>query len=1719
MNNPRPFHRRIAIVLLAIFLPSLLPVNLLYASNNGPNAFEAATFEPVDAVDMVNLATGDMSYTMPLLNIPSPEGGYPLTLSYKAGVAMDQEASWVGLGWSLNPGAINRSVNGFADDISDGSNETFIYDEGSQSNYYNVGIGGNFNGITVGVGAYWGSNKTFGGSITFGVGPTVGSVATGTSGTNVGFGYSDTAENLSSNISNGVSFRTFKRQGSGFSSNGTGISTSASNISSGDYDISVSSKGFNAFFFYYGHTQIKYSLYKESFDIYSGILYPYSLFGTNNVNYYLKKNSDTKRLIMYDGNIDNIISINDVSKLADYKRTLLPNYDSYSVSSQGISGYFSPSFNSEVELYSRNNHDLLSPQSSKVVKYYFFKNNENLLDYNLKLNSKLFFEFNNTNASFLRINRANIIRNTAAEADLSGSNNSIDYKQFICANTTNSFLYNETITAEGIAIKTGDRKRTGKYIESFTNSQISAGNINFVEAKNLNRTDVNTYNPESIGAFRITDNDGKTYHYSLPVINFQTWYKNFGISNNENSEFYLSESNNPYATDWLLTAVTGPDYVDSNNNNILDNEDYGYWIEFDYGKWTDGYIWQSSSGESDLVQGDFRDNNRYEFYRGRKQVYYLDAVRTRTHTAYFIKSLRKDAQGKKVIQYTSRANNPSLFNLFSNSSSYSSVHYDEWSYITGKSPRIPVPLSLYNIPTHYQGHLIDKIYGYKKNYVYADFPSHYSLKLDKIVLLKNTSNVLINKASGSNLLPSTQAYYSKNRAFEITGIVRENGANLTNDSGMNGTYTQNINPLKVIDIHTSSNIIDQGDLNGIDINEKALKVIDFEYDINYPLMPNSPSSSASNKGKLTLCSIDFKGKKGVSFMPKYKFSYNLPSIAFDVNEEDAWGYHKSNPTAWSLNEITTPTGGQLRVFYETDDYNSVASLSSRIFSKGLSFFITKNYSTDELYFKVTRNPGEANSTLTNFTTFLDYFKINEKISLDLFICRRSKYGGHFREAKLNVDGVKGQITNVDQNSVIFKIPNNSVDWHFDDQSEGWIVNRDFSLTSVRHSDGSHDSYIMRDAGYQNCPEWRSSYSRDDINVHYKLASSSTPIKGKGGGVRVKTISMHQDGKMNSLQKYFYNNPNYSKEPNGIGYKSSGSTSFVPYKEPVVLPYASELPPPVVLYKNVSVEIYGQNSSNMLSKTDYTFETLNNFSQDPNFLYSLGDKLSVKETQNEVINPQLNFSKFEIKNKFNDLGRLNSIKYFNEKGQLLSSQILSYKADLDNHGETGVKQEAFISRSGFHGGKLNVSSISKTFYPSKLESLEFNSNGFNNKISYDKYDFFTGEPLETKTTSSDGKTYKTKIVPAYTKYASMGSKVDNINNRNMLLQTAASYSYIQDNGVWKETGVGITTWNNEWVYQDLNANTTSPTNPKEKIWRKHKSYIWNGVTDTNGIFENYDATNNTDDGFIWTVGVGTVQPSQWKQTSEVTLYDHYSKPLEVKDINGNKAATKMDIFNEKVQATGNAGYNEMYYSGAEESIHDFYVGQEVRLTNANTSITSNYAHTGKNSVAATDATQFGVFMYAGHRRGKYKISVWAHKNNYQKARLRWFNNDVGNTFEFNGEKYFAGDWVLLNHYVDANYMDLNNTAAYWYVNSIDSTTVYFDDLMIRPIASAITGYVYNEYDELTHIINNNGLATRFEYDAAGRLIKTYTEILDDPANGVTGGFKLSTKSKINYRHMN
>ncbi len=113
------FRNRRIIAINAIVFSILMVFDMAFATvslalTGGPSQPEVSSFTPVSTSDLVNLSSGDFTYNIPLLDV----GGYPLNISYNSGISMDEEASWVGLGWNLNPGVVNRNMRALPDDFN-----------------------------------------------------------------------------------------------------------------------------------------------------------------------------------------------------------------------------------------------------------------------------------------------------------------------------------------------------------------------------------------------------------------------------------------------------------------------------------------------------------------------------------------------------------------------------------------------------------------------------------------------------------------------------------------------------------------------------------------------------------------------------------------------------------------------------------------------------------------------------------------------------------------------------------------------------------------------------------------------------------------------------------------------------------------------------------------------------------------------------------------------------------------------------------------------------------------------------------------------------------------------------------------------------------------------------------------------------------------------------------------------------------------------------------------------------------------------------------------------------------------------------------------------------------------------------------------------------------------------------------------------------------------
>jgi hypothetical protein len=139
----RQAYALVIVMLLHVFLPPAAK-----ALTGGPMQPEFSAFEPIGTTEMVNLPDGDFTYNIPLLDV----GGYPLNLAYHSGITQDMEASVVGLGWTINPGTINRNVRALPDDFR-GEDDAVRKELNMRPN------------VTVGVGVS-GSTELFGKKIT-----------------------------------------------------------------------------------------------------------------------------------------------------------------------------------------------------------------------------------------------------------------------------------------------------------------------------------------------------------------------------------------------------------------------------------------------------------------------------------------------------------------------------------------------------------------------------------------------------------------------------------------------------------------------------------------------------------------------------------------------------------------------------------------------------------------------------------------------------------------------------------------------------------------------------------------------------------------------------------------------------------------------------------------------------------------------------------------------------------------------------------------------------------------------------------------------------------------------------------------------------------------------------------------------------------------------------------------------------------------------------------------------------------------------------------------------------------------------------------------------------------------------------------------------------------------------------------------------------------------
>jgi hypothetical protein len=1695
----------LAVLLLLLIVESTIHATVGYALTTGPHQPEYISYEQPGATDMVNLLTGDFTFSLPILDVPGPEGGFSVPLTYNAGIGPDQEASWVGLGWTMNVGAITRSMVQYPDDASgevqsvrrvdfDGVRgwtsatlgvgqtgwNTMDGHYGSLSllgiiNYQYDKSGGN--GGLVGINV--GSNGLTFNPVQFA--SAVITVATWGAGS-----AAVTAANIA--VSSAVSI------GMGAVMSYVASSQTPNTPTDGHWTYSKKERQellHKNYWIWLDQTRYEEMLGVLNFDKAQLHLFDPSVrpgggpFAYAMTSTALKINGTDYPIYNFPKNGNRQGTASDVSYYIPANRTyrdatgptVLAN-DNYSVKAPSISGSVTP-YRLDISCVSMpremsGSHLRLAMVTNNAYKVPFIYEGSNAnkhfnhvgsatavtspsFYYGLSAtpdsnepstNSSLTFNLNdvvfqNQIRSDLvatkKIPMANhvewlsneeIINSPTAFSSgfmdyFSGSDRSQFRQSFTFGPTKNLFSSTRDFTDGKIALSPADlsyftigqalpiqvtvyepdydwetdqgNKTTFPVTATVTDKSSSPpyivvntapfGAINekyceFIMTVNGSKR------LNSIGGYSITGINGMTYHFALPRYEYSNYTKvskAINATTPSTTQYSTITRDEPFANTWLLTGVTGADFVDRGGpgngpNGLIDENDWGHWVRFNYGKYSDDYEWSIPYTESSPTLDASRTS--FTFSKGHRQTYYLNSIETRSHVALFIKDNRSDNMGKNA----------------------------------GTSPT-----------------------------------NGRSLLLSEIALLtrKDYQNLFI--------------------------PVSQGGFGLPTDSGLGGLT----NCWKYADFFSASGAHPP---QGNHIVQNSLKRIKFNY--TYDLCPSSLNSQAPNGGKLTLARVSILGRNNAKTVPDYKFEYGNNRWYY-ADDWDGWGmsggydFHKASNSdaagsAWSLTRITNPLGSTIEVGYERDTYSSISGeivYDPPVYYSNASS-VDYYYGSNSMTSLLVSNPGQFRVG--------DILKISGSAQ---YTCHGgsssyfSNYSGEFTVQSVGTDKI-GLGTNF----------------------------RNIS----------------------NCSSGPVTINSDYGNIERLVKSK------KGGNVRVASMAL-KDGDKEYKTRYLYTESNgfstgaVAREPDYIksrdfSFYDLPGYPFTPVMYSKVTVLAGKLSTDADYHTKQVYEFQTPNQSMIsysnLSDPNYTLVTSKRFGTNYYYYYE-GYYKAVRN---------------EIADYTSSIGKLKSVlTYDNVSTSPISSSYLFYSPTINNRNPTtgaiennhqGVYSEGTLvfdrlSESGIiYKDLIKMARTTVLKYPSELTRVVSSKDGFTSETENKVWDLTTGLVVEKTEKSPLGSRTKTVTKLAHTvpAYAEMGSKAINITNKNMLGHEAGTYTYLLDasGNPAGLLGASVQTWKSEWLNYRIFDGTSfvdgnEPESQAKPVWRKHQNYVFKGTyADLRA-----DGSLSFDAAKEFNFAAGATNTG-WQKTSEVTRYDHYSAALEGKDLNNIFSSSKKDINASQVYANAsNATYHEFAYSGAEDwnrsntSLASVYLGGEVAKRNGTPiykSATGSETHTGQ--IAAQLSAGGKAFTYKPTsltNNRVYRVSAWT--NSLAGAIYYSLNNGPEQTI-LPVITMKAGDWYQINAEIPVGAFSSLEVG----VKSTNGT-VSFDDFRFQPRDGSLTANVYDPVTgAVTFVLDNQNMFTQYEYNDRGQLIKTYSE-------SFKYGMKLVSESKTNYGRFN
>jgi hypothetical protein len=1302
---------------------------------------------------------------------------------------------------------------------------------------------------------------------------------------------------------------------------------------------------------------------------------------------------------------------------------------------------------------------------------------------------------------------------------------------------------------------------TTAYYSSFTGTVLPAIN-DFIDYPGSQWHYSPLFPAEGIGAFRITASNGLTYHYSLPVYEIENTnyyfplepdytmvtgiaitdipdgagspYDFFAYVNNQRV-LLKSRAHNKTAVKWLLTAITGADFKDVNGNHLVDDVDMGYWVSYDYQLWNGRFAQRSPRyGYNNQYSPHINSQSYPAFFPldignlgpyklsglygsanlNKSEVYHLNKIRTSSHTAIFVRDVRNDEKGADTTVDANATWAPDLLLkrivLFKNEhldsilNAHPTTAFNIWSYSsydfsttqnTGNIFSEPWFQAQYNNLKHciLKHVAFDQDYSLCRNY-------HGNLQVNWAACdaLKSPADVEANISTGT---------YSLSGKLTLNRIV-------TYDF-QDGKVTPSI----LLDYDKAS------PLSNPDYNPRKM---------DYWGYYKSDATQNGYSGYTTLLSA-------------------------------------ANTKAWSLHRITDQLGGITEMEYESNTYSKVIDnqVPGGVRGPAYIYRIRNADGINANLYDITMEEGDnSTSAVTEFLTFNPASIPNMTAHICIPFCEAPcdsswtaintglTNGFLFGSCTFSVNPGGGGSTNHVKGAVTALY-----------STTRYALNNAFARTYYAQANASiptlNNYETTCNAAFDSLAYSGNGFLMCQMPIGYTAY---------GNGIRLKKLKRRNRFSTSNetyVTEYSYEDGVATAEMDRFNYQvlksaCAGSAMRYDFLEPKTFS-AFELGPSLG-YSKVTVKDLGR-INNANGKTETTFITDLNaengqFDKDYNLQTQLTDDWVVDGSGTHYAMFLIN----EYVNNFSSIfGNPKETKVFDKNNNLLTKTIYEYEPT-----QQGALVENFYFRNLLYGSEnYPASSYGNAYtytvnifreYPTRLKNTKTYSigNAFTQTESLQR-DEITGESISMRSGGGNQSSSISFKRPAYTFYQA-GDNIDFTQRafRTILPLGNDMYSYANiDSGFTSSSFLkaGYRLYSRYILQRQYNASTglfatATATLP---YYASNRSFAFNagagsgdayGLLDKSNLYSNPLSVGSMTNTLFWEPG----STYNWKLLYEHTLLDQYKNMVETRDANNRFSAQRFGYKGYHQSASvSNCNYASFTFGDFETppaaiaasgfaTVDGDLIVQASNTFMKNTDIVNGaplLPHSGTRCVlVAADPVTYttasqqspGSSFEIGLQSDRiYRASVWTHTTNLANAQLEVTLSGTVNTVPpyAISNIYTAipsthsvtsmGNWVLLqmDFEVPANFSTNRVGQFSIQLKSANNGTVYFDDLVFHPVESNFSASVFNPRNgRVTSMIDGNGLATNFVYDAAGRTLEVWKEI---PGSG----YKLVKSHTYNY----